>query len=222
MSEQTLTASPVRPARRARSRGWLLATGLILLNLIPVAFGALRITEVAMGTELTDANPRVYFDSPIPIVAHIVGATVFTMLGALQFVPGLRRRRWHRIAGRILVPAGLVAAIAGIWMAVAYPRIPLDVGVRAFFGSLMIVFILLGFRAILRRDIAAHRAWMIRGYAVAAAAGTQLLTALAWAALTGGEPTTPVGTAVLMASAWVINLAIAELAIRRGRRRSVA
>ena len=36
--------------------------------------------------------------------------------------------------------------------------------------------LVLGFTAIRRRDIAAHRAWMIRAYAIGLAAGTQVFT----------------------------------------------
>lgn len=36
--------------------------------------------------------------------------------------------------------------------------------------------LVLGFTAIRRRDIAAHRAWMIRAYAIGLGAGTQAFT----------------------------------------------
>ena len=44
-------------------------------------------------------------------------------------------------------------------------------------GSAMAASIVLGFAAIRRRDIPAHRAWMIRAYALALGAGTQVFTA---------------------------------------------
>ena len=40
----------------------------------------------------------------------------------------------------------------------------------------MAVCLVLGVTAIRRRDIAAHRAWMIRAYAIGLAAGTQVFT----------------------------------------------
>ncbi|MFN8169605.1 MAG: DUF2306 domain-containing protein [Candidatus Nanopelagicales bacterium] len=39
---------------------------------------------------------------------------------ALQFAPTLRRRAWHRRSGRVVAPAGVVAALSGLWMAVYY------------------------------------------------------------------------------------------------------
>ncbi len=44
----------------------------------------------------------------------------------------------------------------------------------------MMVSILLGLAAILRRDIARHQVWMMRGYAIAIAAGTQTFTIMPW------------------------------------------
>jgi hypothetical protein len=74
--------------------------------------------------------------------------------------------------------------------------------------------IVLGFAAVRRREIARHRAWMIRAYAIAIAlaAGTQ--------AFTVGVGGAPFGDGVLahdlsIASAWLINLAVAEWAVRR-------
>src|SRR6266851_9059546 len=79
---------------------WLAPVGLIVLSLIPVLAGSVRLTELMGGAEITANNAR-FFASPVPVTVHIVSVTVYTLLGALQFVPSLRRGRssWHRIAG---------------------------------------------------------------------------------------------------------------------------
>ncbi len=89
---------------------WLVPAGLIALSLIPVAAGGVRLTDLAGGAEITPDNAR-FFASPVPVVTHIISVTIYCLLEAFQFHPGLRRRRprWHRTAGRILVPTGLVA-----------------------------------------------------------------------------------------------------------------
>ena len=46
---------------------------------------------------------------------------------------------------------------------------------RLIFGFGMVGSIVLGFLAIRRREIARHRAWMMRGYATGLGAGTQAL-----------------------------------------------
>ena len=69
-------------------------------------------------------------------------------------------------------------------MTLFYPRVALDSdlldGFRLLFGSAMVLSLVLGMAAILRRDIAGHRAWMIRGYAIGQGAGTQVLVHLPW------------------------------------------
>ena len=77
----------------------------------------------------------------------------------------------------------------------------------------MALSIALGFMAIRRRDISGHRAWMMRGYALGLGAGTQALT-LAIGEIVLGPPG-ELNRALLMGGAWMINLAVAEWAIRR-------
>jgi uncharacterized membrane protein len=201
----------------SRKREWLLPVGLLILSAVPVIAGAVRVTQLAGGGGVTPENAR-FFASPVPVLIHIVGATVYCILGAFQFASGLRRRRprWHRIAGRILIPCGLAAALSGLWMTVFYPSPPGDnallTGIRLVVGPAMIGCIVLGFVAIRSRDFARHRAWMARGYALGLGAGTQVLTHLPWILL-GSQPR---GTtrALLMLAGWVINLAVTEWVLR--------
>ncbi|HEX5997528.1 MAG TPA: DUF2306 domain-containing protein [Jiangellales bacterium] len=198
-------------------REWLIPVGLILLSFVPVLAGTFRIVELGAGAPVTPANER-FFAAPVPVVVHIVGATVYCVLGAFQFVPSLRRRRpgWHRAAGRLLIPAGLAAALSGLWMTLFYPR-PADVGslvtsFRIVFGVGMVAGIVIAFRAIRRGDVARHRAWMMRAYAIGIGAGTQAFTQAPWMVLVG--PLTPLTKALLMLAGWLINLAVAEWVIR--------
>lgn len=203
---------------RFRRAQWPVPAALLFLSLIPVIAGAARLSELAGGGAVTAQNER-FFDSPIPVVTHIVSVTVYCLLGALQFVPSLRnaRRKWHRMAGRILVPAGLLAALSGLWMSVFY-ALPEGDGealliLRFIFGSAMAVSIILGFLAVRLRDYVAHSAWMTRGYAIGLGAGTQALVFLPWMLVFG--PTDEATRAALMGASWIINLAVAELVIRR-------
>lgn len=216
-------ADDVAPRARSRTRAvprrqWLIPAGLILLAAIPMAAGAVRVIGLSSGVEVTSENAR-FVAMPAPVVLHIIGASLYCVLGAFQFVPALRSTRpaWHRATGRFVIPCGLVAALTGLWMSVFYP-LPAGDGelltaFRLAFGSAMVASILLGLAAVRRRDFARHRAWMIRGYAIAQGAGTQVLTHVPWMLVVGapGEVT----RAMLMAAGWVINLVVAELIIRR-------
>ncbi|MDQ0078025.1 DUF2306 domain-containing protein [Arthrobacter oryzae] len=218
MPTQTIRPAAA-PVRRSRPQ-WPVPAGLILLSLIPVVFGALRLTELTSGADVTPQNAR-FFASPIPVVTHIVSVTVYSLLGAFQFVPSLRGRRgWHRIAGRILIPAGLFAALSGLWMSAFYPLSDgyTDVPLRLFFGTAMLVSLVLGVAAIRQRDFVRHSAWMTRAYAIAVGAGTQALVSIPWLLLIG--PTDVPTRAALLGAGWVINVAVAEYVIRRRARKA--
>jgi uncharacterized membrane protein len=214
------------PRGRRSTRGrWLVPAALIFVSLIPVFFGTARLAELTGGAAVTPANQR-FFDSPIPVLIHIPAAIVYSLVGAFQFLPSLRQGKhgkssWHRIAGRILVPAGLLVALSGLWMAIFYD-LPASDGTlllvfRLVFGSAMVASIVMGILAIRRRDFAAHGAWMARGYAIGIAAGTQALVSIPWLLLVG--PADVPTRALLLGSAWVINLAVAEYFIHRRARR---
>jgi uncharacterized membrane protein len=204
--------------RASRASEWLVPAGLLLLSFTPIAGGAFRLTQLAGGVEITPANAR-FFASPLPVVLHIVSVTIFSLLGAFQFVPSLRqrRRKWHRLAGRILIPFGLVVALSGLWMTLFYPWPDGDgvllYGFRLLFGSLMLLSILLGVAEIRRRDFVQHGHWMMRGYAIGLGAGTQAFTLGAWEVFFGKPEV--LTRALLMGAGWVINLVVAEWIIRK-------
>ena len=204
--------------------GWLVPVALIMLVFIPLTAGAFRLTQLGGGAEITPANAR-FFASPLPVVVHIVSASLFAILGAFQFAVGFRRRwpAWHRVAGRLLVVCGLLVGFSGLWMTLFYAH-PVGDGdflsvLRLLFGSAMIVSIVLSYIAIRRRNVTLHRAWMTRGYAIGVAAGTQALILMA-GEMIAGKPN-ELTRALLMGAAWVINLAVAEWAIRKRPARAV-
>jgi uncharacterized membrane protein len=199
-----------------RQRGWRLPTALIALSAIPVLAGTARLVELAGGPVTIPTDAR-FTASPLPVVLHITCATTYALLGTFQFVTRFRNRRpgWHRASGRVLVVAGLGVAGSALWMTLFLPPQPgsgaLLFVLRLVFGPAMVTALVLAVAAIRRRDINAHRAWMIRAYAIALAAGTQAFTQPVGVALFGHRPL------VFDASSgagWLINLTIAEWAIR--------
>lgn len=196
---------------------WRIPALLIGFSLIPIVGGSVRLAGLAGAEEITPDNARFLAD-PLPAVLHIVSSVVWCLLGAFQFSTGLRRRSpgWHRAAGRVLAPIGLVAALSGVWLTVAYPMVghdgPALIVVRLVAGAAMALSIVLSVIAILRRDVATHRAWMIRAYALGLGAGTQALTHIPYFVFEGiqGE----LSRTIAMAAGWVINAAVAEWIIR--------
>jgi uncharacterized membrane protein len=213
----------VQTARRsARQRSWLVPPALIALSGIPLAAGTLRLIQIAGGPGLAPDGRFKAFSAPV--VVHVVAAAVYALLGAFQFARGFRRRHrtWHRRAGRVLVVTGLLVAASALVMTLVYAQKPgtgdLLYLTRLIVGSAMAAFLILGFSAARRRDFAAHRAWMMRAYALGLGAGTQILTVGVGKALFGAGVLT--GDLEMLAG-WAINLAVAEVVIRRSIRRTI-
>jgi len=210
------------PPRQSTSRReWPIAAGLILLAFVPSIAGMFRISQIAAGASETPDNLR-FMQMPLPVILHILGAIVYAIIGAFQFLPGLRARhlRWHRFAGRyLLVPAGLTVAATGLWMTAFYDTPAIDDGAVAFsryvIGALMLAFIILGVTAIIRRDVVAHGSWMIRAYALAMGAGIQVFTSVPFF-LIFGEPDA-LARLLQMDAGWIINILVAEWVIARRR-----
>lgn len=205
-------ADPARPAARL----WWWAAGLAVFGLLPVL--ARLLVELAGGTVTTPANTRP--GAAIPLILHAVSGTVFTVLGAFQFPTAGRSRGrarvWHPRAGRLLVLAGATAALTALWLTLFFSDTR-GSGVllylfRLAFGVAMVACLVAGVVAIRRGGALRHRAWMIRAYAIGLGASTQIVTLGVGGALIGdGE----LGTALLTAAGWMINLGVAEWVIRQ-------
>ena len=197
---------------------WLIPAGLIALSMVPALAGSVRLAQLAGGAEITLENAR-FFAAPLPVMIHIPAAVVYSIVGAFQFSPGLRRRRraWHRAAGRILIPCALLVALSGLWMAHFYPWPQGDgqlvYAERLVFGTAMVLSVVLGLYAIKRRDFASHGEWMMRAYAIGLGAGTQVLTHLPWFMLVEDKPG-ELARGVMMGAGWIINVVVVEWIIR--------
>lgn len=209
------------PERNSR-REWLVPAGLLALSLVPALAGASRLVNLAIGAPDAVEDVR-FFNAPAPVIVHIVTASLYAILGAFQFTPRLRcwPAQWHWRAGWLVLPAGLLAALSGLWMTAFYPRIITDsgllTGIRIVVGGAMVGSLVLAILALQRRSYGDHGAWMIRAYALGMGAGTQVLTHLPWFILVGAPG--PKSRAGLMAAGWLINILVAEWVISRSASR---
>jgi uncharacterized membrane protein len=209
-------------AQRHSERGrWTVTIALLLLALIPTIAGVYRLAMLSTGATPTADDVRIA-QAPVPMTLHVVGATLFTVIGALQFSPALTRDRTklHRALGWALSAFGVLGALSGVWLALFLPR-PVDSNaitsaLRVIVGAAMTVFIVNAARAATRGSIREHRAWIIRAYAIASASGTQAFV-LAPITLLANIRNTTTHT-VGLALGWAINLLVGEWIIRRRAR----
>ena len=199
---------------------WKMPLALLAISAIPLAAGMARLAGLASGLDGSADNAR-FVAAPSPVILHILSASLFSILGALQFSSGLRQLSptWHRVSGRIVLASGILVALSGLWPTVMYPIPPelqggLLYGVRVFVGVAMLLSIYCAVAAVARRDIATHRAWMIRAFALGQGAGMQVVVLLPWMLLIG-KPSM-LHRDMLMSLAWLINLLVAEMAIQMG------
>ena len=205
---------PKKPIKR-RSDTFLIA-GLVILSFIPTVGGVVRLGSIGNQTA---ENAR-FLASPIPIVIHVVASLVFCLIGAFQFSNNFRQKNpsWHKKAGRWLMVAGIASAFSGIWMTLFYtiPQ-PLQGNilyfVRLLVGFAMILSIVLAWQTIVGRNVSAHKAWMMRAYALGQGAGTQAVIFIPYMVIVG-QPS-QITRDILMTLAWVINIVFVEWLLQR-------
>jgi uncharacterized membrane protein len=176
------------PGIRLRRAVWGV---VVFLAFIGVAVAVRRMTNVVpvvvkgYRPPVVPANPRLaqltalddlFARHPVLTLIHIVPGLLFMALGPLQFNASIRARhlRWHRWNGRVFLVCGFVVGISALVMSFGMPAIG---GVnQAAATTLFAIFFLFAlckaFWHIRRREIALHRQWMIRAFAVGLAVAT--------------------------------------------------
>ncbi|HEU5251388.1 MAG TPA: DUF2306 domain-containing protein [Thermoanaerobaculia bacterium] len=162
-----------------------------------------------------------YAANPLLTLAHVVPGGVFLILAPLQFSARIRNRhiRFHRWSGRVLVATALVAAAAGLHFGLSMPYGGSgEAAAIAVFGGLFVIAVLRAFVAIRQRQVAVHREWMIRAFAIAIGIATvRVVAAVLDLALT------PAGVGpskIFVLSLWIgwgATLAAAEIWIQHTR-----
>jgi len=147
------------------------------------------------------------------LLVHAACAGTALLTVAFQFLPAIRRRRAvHRWIGRVYATAVVIAGSAGLALAVGTTAGPIA---ATGFGLLAVIWLYTtgqGWLAARGRRFDEHRRWMIRSFSLTFAAVTLRLymPAAGIAGLDMGQAYVAIAWL-----AWVPNLAIAELYLRR-------
>lgn len=175
-------------------------TAVIFLAFIGFAVAARRtIVLLNLAATAPGRNPAASVDAHfaserILVLAHVLPAMLFMILGPLQFVRRLRSKhpRFHRWSGRIFLASSAVVGITGLRLALGKTIGGLDEKAAILlFGTFFLIALAKAFWHALRRQFAQHREWMIRGYAIGlAVAAIRPIVAMFFAAavLQGHKP----------------------------------
>ena len=197
---------------------WATLTLIVVFSSIPVFGGLIRLFELAGGPSMLPGNPRALAD-PWPVILHILGSFVFCIAGAIQFLPSLRRHhpRTHRMIGRVMIIAGFLSAVTGLWMTCFFTFPDAIQGNLLFSARIILSFAMIGLLgwaiiAVRARSFTRHGASMIRAYAIGQGASTQALIGIAWI-VTFGTELTGFLRDCFMVLCWVLNILAAEVLI---------
>ena len=160
-------------SKRATRIVW---AGVLLLILIGVA-AVTRRTVVLLfpGTLGTgSSSPAAALDTGFAhrralTLLHILPGGLFLTLAAVQFMPSVRAKhiRVHRWMGRVLVVLGLIIGVSALVMSYTMNiGGPNETAATTLFAIVFLYSLIKAYRHIRRKEVARHREWMIRAYAV--------------------------------------------------------
>jgi hypothetical protein len=194
------------PSPRLKSNAWiLLCTMATLVGLASLRYALPHIPFAIANSNLIYRRPW--------LVTHALSASVAMLVGPWQFLKSLQnsRKRWHRRIGWVYMIAVLVAWISSIPVALHAQAGPVSQSGFLGLGAAWITITSLGLLTAIKRQFANHRRWMIRSYAVTAAAIS--LRIMLPIALISGVPFKYAYPAIAWAC-WLVNLCCAEYYLR--------
>lgn len=193
-----------------------LALLLLFLSFILIAAALLRMVQIPTGNLPEDAIKFVVV--PVVLFGHALAGALFGLLGPVQFAGVLKRRfgRWHRITGRVFVAAGMLLALSSLRLLWQFPDAATWVLAlaRLVAGLGLAAALVIALTAIRQHQVARHKAWMIRAYAIGMGSATVSFIMLPIFLVTG-DPVEGYTADLVFVASWAINIGIAEWVIRR-------
>jgi uncharacterized membrane protein len=175
----------MRDARRAGRAIWgalifLAALGIAvavrrMVHVVPVLIGGYHAPAAASNPALAQlvALDDLFARYPVLTLVHIVPGL---LLGPWQFSTTIRARhlRWHQWNGRIFVCCGLVIGVSALVMSFGMPAIGgvNQAAATTLFGAFFLFALGKAVWHIRRKEVALHREWVIRAFAVGLAVAT--------------------------------------------------
>ncbi len=189
---------------------------LLFLTAIPVIMAMVRSVQIPMNT-LPEETLRL-MAAPISFFSHVVAGAGFGILGPIQFGRVLANRfgTLHKVLGRIYVVFGALLAYSGIallWSFNGTSTPVLDI-TRGVAGIALGFALWRAIQLVRNRNIAGHRAWMIRSYAIGmGSSGVAFIIFPIYIAT--GEPVNGLASDMVFVASHIVSLLIGEWAIRR-------
>jgi uncharacterized membrane protein len=159
----------------------ILWTICVFLALIGVAVAIRRIVQLAAPSPAPAGFPDAaaldagFARHRLLTLVHIIPGMLFMVLGPLQFVRRLRSGwpRVHRWTGRVVIASGMIIGGTALVMS---PQMAIggvsETAATTLFAIVFLFALVKAFLYIRRGQVALHREWMIRAFAVGLAVAT--------------------------------------------------
>jgi uncharacterized membrane protein len=149
-----------------------------IVNLVPIVLRGYHPPAAPSNPALQQfaALDDLFARYPLLTLVHIIPGLLFMILGPFQFSATIRSRhpRWHRVSGGIFVASGLLIGFTALVMSIGMPAIGgiNQAAATTLFGTWFLFALCKAFLHIRQREIALHREWMIRAFAIGLAVAT--------------------------------------------------
>ena len=181
----------------------------LIMTVLALGVAGYALTNVAVPDLRSNFASNMFETTPVAAYGHLFFGFLAMAIGPFQFLEGFRAKRinLHRWMGRFYVLSVLLSAVAGFALALnAYGGLVAKVG----FALMAIIWfwsVSMAYTSIRAKNVAEHRRWMIRSYALTLSGVTlRIYLGLAFAAGMKFSEFYP----VLAWISWVPNLLIVE------------
>jgi hypothetical protein len=155
---------------RGRFKGTISVSSLIVVAGL-AAFGV----AAAVGHFLVEPYNPGFAGYPHVTWTHVVLGAVYLTFAPVQLIGRIRARAigYHRWAGRLLVPIGVLVGLSALFLGLVVPfsghpeRIVIGI-----FGGFFLISLMLGYVRVTQGRIGEHREWMLRALAIGLSVAT--------------------------------------------------
>jgi uncharacterized membrane protein len=192
-----------------------------LMVIVLAGLSALGVAAAVMHFLVEPYNPG-FIKHPAITGTHVVLGALYLTFAPMQLIRQVRARAigYHRWAGRLLVPIGVLVGLSALFLGLVVPfsghpeRVVIGI-----FGGFFLISLVTGYVRVRQGRIDEHREWMLRAFAIGLSVATMRLLFIPALMITG-NPTDDQIALLSVGSftvAFLLHAAAAEWWIRRTR-----